>query len=105
MPLGQAFEIAASRPHGHLQAAALAMQRLDLARLIAAKPCRDRELVLAMVASRIVAPHTKLATTRWWHTKTLAADFGVADPEEDNLYAAMVWLLAPAGLLRACKCA
>src|SRR2546425_13260761 len=47
-----------------------------------------------MVASRIVAPHTKLATTRWWHTTTLAADFGVADANEDDLYAAMDWLLA-----------
>ena len=47
-----------------------------------------------MVAARIVAPHTKLATTRWWHTTTLAEDFGVADADEDDLYAAMDWLLA-----------
>ena len=46
-----------------------------------------------MVAARIVAPHTKLATTRWWHTTTLAEDFGVADADEDELYAAMDWLL------------
>ena len=38
-------------------------------------------------------PHTKLATTRWWHTTTLAEDFGVADADEDDLYAAMDWLL------------
>ena len=37
---------------------------------------------------------TKLATTRWWHTTTLAQDFGVADADEDDLYAAMDWLLA-----------
>jgi transposase len=47
-----------------------------------------------MIAARIIAPHTKLATTRWWHTTTLAADFGVADATEDELYAAMDWLLA-----------
>ena len=47
-----------------------------------------------MVASRIVAPHTKLATTRWWHTTTLAEDFGVTGADEDDLYAAMDWLLA-----------
>jgi len=70
------------------------MQRLELAALIAAKPCRERDLVLAMMASRIVAPHTKLATTRWWHTTTLAEDFGVAEASEDDLYAAMDWLLA-----------
>ena len=72
---------------------AAAMQRLGLASLIASQPCRERDLVLAMVAARIVAPHTKLATTRWWHTTTLAEDFGVADADEDDLYAAMDWLL------------
>ena len=70
------------------------MQRLGLASLLGSKPSRERELVLAMVAARIVAPHTKLATTRWWHTTTLASDFGVAEANEDDLYAAMDWLLA-----------
>jgi len=93
-PLAQAFEITASRSHGHVQGVALSLQRLELASLLASRPCRERELVLAMVASRIVAPHTKLATTRWWHTTTLAEDFGVADASEDDLYAAMDWLLA-----------
>ncbi|HZY40365.1 MAG TPA: IS1634 family transposase [Anaerolineae bacterium] len=92
-PAAQRFEATASRAHGHVQAVALTMQRLGLASLIASKPCGERELVLAMVASRILAPHTKLATTRWWHTTTLAEDFGVADADEDDLYAAMDWLL------------
>jgi transposase len=92
-PAAQALEITASRPHGHVQAVTLTMQRLGMASLLASKPCRERELVLAMIASRIVAPHTKLATTRWWHTTTLAEDFGVADANEDELYAAMDWLL------------
>jgi transposase len=94
VPLGQAFEVIGSRSHGHVQAVTLAMQRLDFASLLGSKPSRERELVLAMVASRIVAPHTKLATTRWWHTSTLAEHFGVADATEDDLYAAMDWLLA-----------
>jgi transposase len=92
-PVAQSFEVTASRSHGHVQAVALTLQRLGLASLLASKPCRERELVLAMVASRIVAPHTKLATTRWWHTTTLAEDYGVADANEDDLYAAMDWLL------------
>jgi transposase len=90
----QAFEAVRSPAHGHVQAVALTMQRLDFASLLASRPCRERELVLAMVASRIIAPHTKLATARWWHTTTLAEDFGVADANEDDLYAAMDWLLA-----------
>jgi len=93
-PVAPGFEIVASRSHGHVQAVALTMQRLGLATLLASRPFRERDLVLAMVASRIVAPHTKLATTRWWHTTTLAENFGVADANEDDLYAAMDWLLA-----------
>lgn len=65
VPVAQSFEITRSRAHGHVQAVQTAMQRLGLASLIAAKPCRERDLVLAMVASRIAAPQTKLATTRW----------------------------------------
>ena len=61
-PLAHAFEISASRSHGHVQAVALTMQRLGLAALLGA-PCVARDRVLAMVAARIVAPHTKLATT------------------------------------------
>jgi hypothetical protein len=94
VPLAQAFEISASRAHGHVQAVALAMQRLGLAALVAAKSSPERDRVLAMVAARILSPSPKLATTRWWHTTTLAEDFGVADASEDDLYAAMDWLLA-----------
>ena len=93
VPLGDAFEIIRSRPHGHVQAVRQAMQRLGMDALIASKPCRERELVLAMVASRIVEPAPKLATTRWWHTTTLAEDCGVSEASEDHLYAAMDWLL------------
>ena len=99
-PVAHSFEIIASRSHGHVQAVGQAMQRLGLAALFASKPCRERDLVLAMVASRIVAPHTKLATTRWWHTTTLAEDFGVASCDEDDLYAAMDWLLARQGAIQ-----
>lgn len=94
VPVEQAFEVCASLPHGHVQAVCAAMQRLDFASLLGSTASRQRDLVLAMVGARIVAPHTKLATTRWWHTTTLASDFGVSDADEDDLYAAMDWLLA-----------
>lgn len=93
-PVAQSFEISASRPHGHVQAVAATMQRLNLASLLGAKPSPERDRVLAMIAARIVAPHTKLATTRWWHTTTLAEDFGVTEANENDLYAAMDWLLS-----------
>ena len=90
---GSSMEICASRSHGHVQAVALAMQRLGLASLLASKPCPERDLVQAMVASRILCPATKLATTRLWHTSTLAEDFGVHEATEDDIYRAMDWLL------------
>jgi transposase len=93
LPVGEAFEVIGSRPHGQVQAVQAAMQRLGLASLLGAKSSPERDRVLAMVAARIIAPHTKLATTRWWHTTTLAEEFGVVDANEDDLYAAMDWLL------------
>ena len=88
------LQICTSRSHGHVQAVQLAMKRLGFAGLLASKPCPERDLVGAMVASRILCPATKLATTRLWHTSTLAGEFGVSDATEDDLYAAMDWLLA-----------
>lgn len=93
VPVGEAFEITRSRPHGHVQAVITAMQRLGFASLVFSKASRHRDLVLAMVAARILAPATKLATSRWWHTSTLAEEFGVSDADEDDLYAAMDWLV------------
>lgn len=93
VPAGERFEIVASRPHGDIAAVLRAMRRLDVAGLLGARPCREADLVMAMIVARIVAPHTKLATTRWWHSRTLADELGVADADEDDLYGAMDWLL------------
>ena len=93
-PVGALFEIIRSLPHGQVQAVSVAMHRLGFDKLLNARALPERDLVSAMVAARILAPHTKLATTRWWHTTTLAEDFGVANASEDDLYAAMDWLLA-----------
>ncbi|MEE8539449.1 MAG: IS1634 family transposase [Woeseiaceae bacterium] len=88
-----AFEAITSRHHGHVQAVLDAMRRLNFAPLIASRPSRQRNLVVAMVAARILAPDSKLATTRWWHLTTLPTLLGVADADEDALYTAMDWLL------------
>ena len=68
VPLAEAFAVTRSAIHGPARAVDLAMQRLGFAALVASKSSRERDLVMAMVAARIIAPHTKLATTRWWHT-------------------------------------
>lgn len=92
-PVEQLWQIVGSRAHGAVQAVRVAMQRLGFEALIASRPGPERDAVCAMVAARILSPHTKLATTRWWHTTTLPEEFGVAGMDENHLYAAMDWLL------------
>lgn len=88
------FEITKSLHHGHVEAIHIAMKQLKLANLIATRPSRERDLVLAMIAARIAHPGSKLAATRSWHATTLPEVFNVADANEADLYAAMDWLLA-----------
>jgi transposase len=92
-PATDTFEITSSITHGDAKAVAIAMRKLGFATLLSSRPCREADLVMAMVAARIIMPHTKLATTRWWHTNTLAEDLGVENADEDDLYQAMDWLL------------
>jgi len=87
------LEVMRSRAHGHVEAVHLAMRLLGIDSLIAARGCVERDRVCALIAARVLAPHTKLATTRWWQTTTLAEEFGVTDADADDLYAAMDWLL------------
>ena len=95
--LGERLQVVRSLPHGHVQAVRTAMQRLGFESLIASRDSPERERVCAMVAARVLAPHTKLATTRWWSTTTLAEEYGVEAADENDLYAAMDWLLERQG--------
>lgn len=99
-PLEALWQTIRSRPHGHVQAVRVAMQKLGFEALIASRPSRQREAVCAMVAARILSPQTKLATTRWWHTTTLPEEYGVIDADETDLYAAMDWLLERQGAIQ-----
>lgn len=79
-------------PHGHVEAVLDMIRKLELDRLLSWQPCRERDLVVAMIAQRLIDPCSKLATTRAWHSTTLAEELGVTDATEDDLYAAMDWL-------------
>jgi len=95
------LEIRASLPHGHV-AAVLGMARaLGLDVLLGAGPGRAAALVLAMVVARICEPASKLATSAWLADSTLAARLGVEDADEDELYAALDWLLTRQGDIEA----
>src|SRR5271165_1942783 len=98
-PVEELWQITGSRSHGAVQAVRVAMQRLGFESLIASRASPERDAVCAMVAARIIAPHTKLATTRWWHTTTLAEVYGVVERDEADLYAAMDWLLERQGAI------
>src|SRR5215471_10153122 len=86
------FTTQKSLPHGHVEAVLEMIRRLELERLISSQHCRERDLVVAMMVQRLIAPVSKLATTRLWHSTTLAEELGVAEATEDDLYAAMDWL-------------
>lgn len=94
VPLHSLFVVEHSLPHGAVEAIVGTMRHLGLDGLLASKACRARQLVLAMIAERLLHPSSKLGTTRLWHTTTLAEELGVATANEDDLYAAMDWLLA-----------
>lgn len=81
-----------SKPHGHVRAVLGAIRALGIPGLVSSTSSRERDLVVAMIAARILFPDSKLATTRLWHTCTLAGELGLDDASEDELYAAMDWL-------------
>ncbi|MCK5805580.1 MAG: IS1634 family transposase [Lentisphaeria bacterium] len=93
LPRDEVFAIERSTPHGHVQAVLGMMRKLGVEALLASRPCRERDLVMAMIAQRILDPVSKLATTRQWHCTTLARELGVEDADANELYAAMDWLL------------
>ncbi len=92
VPVGALFEALRSYHHGHVRAVRMAMRRLGFDSLLASRPCKERDLVVAMVAAQILEPESKLATTRWWHTTTLPRALDVKDANADDLYEALDWL-------------
>ena len=93
----EAFDIVRSLPHGHVAAVVGFMRKRGVDRVAAPGPSLERERVLAMIAARILDPTSKLATARGWASEsardTLGATLGVADSDENDLYAALDWLL------------
>ena len=98
LELAEAFEVTRSLPHGHVAAVLGMATRLQVAELIDPAPSRRRDLVLAMLTAQVIAPASKLATARGLRTQTatssLGAVLGVSGADEDDLYAAMDWVLA-----------
>jgi hypothetical protein len=92
VPAGAEFSITRSLPHGHVAAVAAMARQLGFPALLG-PACRARDLVAALIISRVVRPASKLATAAWWPDVTLGVDLGVAGATTDEIYAAMDWLL------------
>ena len=80
-------------PHGHAEAVLEVVRRTGLAEAIAPRPCRERDLVVGMVAERLLNPGSKLETARTWRSTTLGEELGIAEAGAEELYAALDWLL------------
>ncbi len=93
MSVEDAFAIERSLPAGHVNAALVMARRLGLAKLLDRSACRERDLCLAMILGRVICPGSKLGTVRTLGQSTLASELGVQGADEDDLYAAMDWLL------------
>ena len=92
VPSGEAaVSIARSLPHGHVAAVHAMARRLGLPALLGPAG-RQRDLALALIISRVVAPGSKLSTLAWWGDVTLGPDLGIDDATTDEAYAAMDWL-------------
>ena len=93
VPADQAFAIERSIPHGHVKAVLGTIRKIALDTIIASRRSRQRDLVLAMIAERLLHGCSKPAGTRLWHSTTLAEELSVQDADVHELYQAMDWLL------------
>jgi len=92
------FTTSRSLPHGHVEVVLSLIRRLGVDRLISSTPSRERDLIVALLAARILYPSSKLATARLLSTCTLAEELGLGDETDvDELYGALDWLLARQG--------
>lgn len=100
------FQITQSTPHGHVQAILGLMRKLGVDRLISSTPSRERNLVMGLVAQRLIDPMSKSAIGRCWSDSqeveienpmgpesTLAEELGIADVRPEEVYQAMDWVL------------
>ena len=95
--LPDSFRIVRSLPHGHVAAVLGCLRNLQLDLILDPVPCRERDLVVAMIVARIIEPSSKLATARGLHADTLHHSLGevlhLDSADETELYRAMDWLL------------
>ena len=98
VPAGQAaLTVTRSLPHGHVAAVLGTLRQIGLDHLLGPEGLRCRDLVLALIVSRILAPTSKLATAKALDPATaassLGAVLGLGPVDEAELSSALDWLL------------
>jgi hypothetical protein len=92
----QAITIIRSLPHGHVAAALGTARKIGLDRLLGPDGNRCRDLVLALIVSRLLEPGSKLAAARALSPDTasssLGQQLGLGMVDEDEVYTALDWL-------------
>jgi transposase len=97
---GDGLSMLRSLPHGHVAAVLGGARKIGLERLLAGSraPARQVALVLAMIVARLLDPASKLATARQLDaataTSSIGALLGLGSVTEQDLYAALDWLLS-----------
>nr|WP_269097001.1 IS1634 family transposase [Mycobacterium heckeshornense] len=91
VPAGSEFTITRSLPHGDVAAVAAMARQLGFPALLG-PACRSRDLVFALIISRVIQPASKLSTLASWADSTVGVDLDVATASTDEIYAAMDWL-------------
>jgi hypothetical protein len=87
------IKIANVLPWGHVEAVLKTIKKIDLAKVIDPCPSPERNIILGLVASRIIQPESKLSTKVTWNNSTLARELKIEDADEQDIYKAMDWLL------------
>ncbi|TXL69089.1 IS1634 family transposase, partial [Vineibacter terrae] len=93
-----ALVIRRSLPHGHVAAVLGTARRIGLDRLLGQADARPATLALAMIVARVIDPASKLATAAQLAPDTATSTLGelldLGSLDQDDLYAALDWLVA-----------
>lgn len=100
-PVGAFMDLAESRPHGHVAVVVGTMRELGFDWIFATRKSREKDLSMALVAGRVLHPGSKLSLSgllaEGTRSSTLGQVLGVEGADENELYAAMDWLVARQG--------
>jgi transposase len=97
-PAAGHMDLAEVRPHGHVAAVVGTMRELGFDRIFATRKSREKDLAMALVAGRVLHAGSKLSLSgllaEGSRSSTLGQVLGVEGADENELYAAMDWLVA-----------